>query len=82
MADIIISECTKFLEFKETTEPDDFHKHLNYLYSFNKLIFTNVKRPFKLYENCLAMLCVAHIKNDPQSLSHFVAFACPNIVNF
>lgn len=61
MADVVISECKKFIKFKQTTVPDDFHKHLNYLYSFNKFIFANVKRPFKLYEDCVSMIITAHI---------------------
>jgi len=61
MADIVSSECKKFVEFTKSVEPKDYCQHLNYLYSFIKLLYTNVKRPFALYEECLDMISDAHI---------------------
>lgn len=60
MEDAVISECNKFIEFRMKTGPNEFHHHLNYLYHFNKFMFANVKRPFKLYEECLSMITTAH----------------------
>lgn len=57
-------ECKKLSEFMKATKPEDLHKHLNYLYYINKLIFSNVKRPFALYEDSLFMLDTAHRKSD------------------
>ncbi|XP_029342267.1 SET and MYND domain-containing protein 4-like [Acyrthosiphon pisum] len=70
MADIVSSECKKFVEFTKSVEPKDHCQHLNYLYSFIKLLYTNVKRPFALYEECLEMIGNAH------SISTNVIRAC------
>ncbi|XP_060873853.1 SET and MYND domain-containing protein 4-like [Metopolophium dirhodum] len=64
MADIVSSECKKFMEFTKSVEPKDHCQHLNYLYSFIKLLYANVERPFALYENCLEMICSAHIMSQ------------------
>lgn len=61
MVDIVSTECEKFREFSKKVDPVNYHLHLNYLYSFIKLLFENVKRPFALYEACLSMICKAHI---------------------
>lgn len=61
MANTVQLECEKFLEFSKSINPEDYHQHLEYLYSFIKLLFTNVKRPFDLYEECLEMIGNAHI---------------------
>lgn len=83
MVDVVSLECTKFQEFMRITKPEDYHKHLNYVFAFNKLIFSNVKRPFLLYENCMAVLNVAQIKNDLPTLSQ-IAFnsLCLKISSF
>jgi len=60
MADIVSSECLKFVKFTKSVEPKDHFQHLNYLYSFIKLLYANVKRPFTLYEDCLEMISNAH----------------------
>ncbi|XP_003245798.3 uncharacterized protein LOC100574044 [Acyrthosiphon pisum] len=60
MADIVSSECKKFMEFTKSVEPKDHCQHLNYLYSFIKLLYANVERPFALYEDCLEMIGNAH----------------------
>ncbi|KAL5236447.1 hypothetical protein ACI65C_003857 [Semiaphis heraclei] len=60
MADIVSSECKKFVEFKKSAKLEDYCQHLNYLYSFIKLLFNNVKRPFELYEDCLEMIRIGH----------------------
>jgi len=60
MAEFVTSECLKFLEFIKSVEPEDYCQHLNYLYSFIKLLYTNVKRPFALYEDCLEMISNTH----------------------
>jgi len=60
MADIVSSECKKFVKFKKLLRPKDRSRRLNYLYSFIKLLYTNVKRPFALYEDCLEMIGDAH----------------------
>ncbi|XP_022163705.1 SET and MYND domain-containing protein 4-like [Myzus persicae] len=61
MADIVSSECKKFVEFTKSVETEDnLNQHLNYLYSFIKLLFNNVKRPFELYEDCLELIGTAH----------------------
>jgi len=60
MADIVSSECKKFVEFKKSAKLEDYCQHLNYLYSFIKLLFNNVKRPFELYEDCLEMISIGH----------------------
>lgn len=57
-------ECDKFAEFKSTTNPEDYNKHLKFLYSFLKLLYFNVKRPFSLYEECVQMISRAHIRMD------------------
>lgn len=61
-ADTFVQECKKFVEFTATNvfiqAP---HLHLTYLYNFLKLLFRNVKRPFKLYENCVTWISIAHI---------------------
>lgn len=72
MADIVTQEIKKFLEFKEKVNQDDYHKHLHYLYSFNKFMFANVKRPFKLYEDCLTMISIAHILLSHHESSLFI----------
>lgn len=64
MADIVSSECKKFVEFTKLVKSEDYSEHLNYLYSFIKLLFANVKRPFELYENCLEMITTAHTINS------------------
>lgn len=56
-----MSECEKFINFKNEIDPLDYIHHLNYLNSFVKLLFKNVKRPFSLYEECLTMIDLAHI---------------------
>ncbi|XP_060874183.1 SET and MYND domain-containing protein 4-like [Metopolophium dirhodum] len=63
MADIVSSECKKFVKFKKSVEPKDYCRRLNYLYSFIKLLYANVKRPFALYEDCLEMIGDAHSIN-------------------
>jgi len=63
MADTVSSECQKFVKFKKSVKPEDLCQHLNYLYSFIKLLYTNVKRPFALYEDCLEMIGDAHSIN-------------------
>jgi len=60
MADTVSSECKKFVEFTKSVDPKDHYRHLNYLYTFIKLLYTNVKRPFALYEDCLEMISNAH----------------------
>jgi len=60
MADIVSSECEKFVEFTKSGKSGDDYEHLNYLYSFIKLLFTNVKRPFQLYEDCLEIISAIH----------------------
>uniref|UniRef100_A0A2S2NWJ6 SET and MYND domain-containing protein 4 n=1 Tax=Schizaphis graminum TaxID=13262 RepID=A0A2S2NWJ6_SCHGA len=60
MANTVQLECKKFLEFSKSVKPEDYNQHLNYLYSFIKLLFNNVKRPFELYEDCLEMIYNAH----------------------
>jgi len=60
MADTVTFECKKFVEFTKSVDPKDHCQHLNYLYSFIKLLYTNVKRPFGLYEECLDMIGNAH----------------------
>lgn len=62
MVDILLTECEKFREFSKNVDPKNHHLHLNYLYTFMKLLFENVKRPFALYEECLQMICNAHIE--------------------
>ncbi|VVC30174.1 Zinc finger, MYND-type,Tetratricopeptide-like helical domain,SET domain [Cinara cedri] len=62
MAYIVSLECKKFLEFQNTVAKEtNFHEeeHLTYLINFAKFLFINVKRPFKLYEDCIDMLFVA-----------------------
>ncbi|XP_060875158.1 SET and MYND domain-containing protein 4-like [Metopolophium dirhodum] len=60
MADIVSSECEKFVEFIKSGKSEDDYENLNYLYSFIKLLFTNVKRPFQLYEDCLEIISTIH----------------------
>ncbi|XP_060856260.1 SET and MYND domain-containing protein 4-like [Metopolophium dirhodum] len=60
MADTVIKECKLFEEFIEKVGYDEFHLHLNYLYGFIKLLFTNVKRPFGLYHKCLRIIIHVH----------------------
>jgi len=60
MADIVSSECEKFVEFIKSEKSEDYFEQLNYLYSFIKLLFTNVKRPFQLYEDCLEIISAIH----------------------
>ncbi|CAI6361909.1 unnamed protein product [Macrosiphum euphorbiae] len=60
MADIVAFKCLQFMEFTKSVDPKDHFQHLNYLYSFIKLLYTNVKRPFVLYEECLQMIGNAH----------------------
>jgi len=62
MMDIVLSECNKFIDFKNKTSPQDHEQHLDYLYYFIKFLFNNVKRPFALYEDCLKMISYAHVK--------------------
>jgi len=63
MADIVSSECKKFVKFKKSVKPKDYFRRLNYLYSFITLLYANVKRPFTLYEDCLEMIGDAHSIN-------------------
>jgi len=60
MVDIVSSECEKFVEFMKSGKSEDNCEHLDYLYSFIKLLFTNVKRPFQLYEDCLEIISTMH----------------------
>ncbi|CAI6359834.1 unnamed protein product [Macrosiphum euphorbiae] len=60
MADTVIKECKRFEEFLENVGYDEYHCHLEYLYGFIKLLFTNVKRPFGLYHKCLRIINQAH----------------------
>eukprot|EP00102_Acyrthosiphon_pisum_P016155 XP_008187004.2 PREDICTED: SET and MYND domain-containing protein 4-like [Acyrthosiphon pisum] len=69
MADTVIKECKRFEDFIENVGYDEFHRHLDYLYGFIKLLFTNVKRPFRLYENCLRIIIHAHT-----GLQHQISF--------
>uniref|UniRef100_A0A2H8U026 SET and MYND domain-containing protein 4 n=1 Tax=Melanaphis sacchari TaxID=742174 RepID=A0A2H8U026_9HEMI len=69
MANDVQSECIKFSEFSKSVKPEDYHLHLDYLYSFIKLLFTNVKRPFQLYEDCLEMICIAHTISNNEIIS-------------
>lgn len=64
IANLLLSECEKFIKFKNDTSPENYHHHLNYLYSFVKLLFKNVRRPFALYEECLSMINNVHILVD------------------
>jgi len=72
MTDTLISECIKFEDFFNSVKPEDYHQHLKYLYSFIKLLFSNVKRPFALYEECLQMIVTAHtiITNEIRISEH------------
>ncbi|CAH1738289.1 unnamed protein product [Aphis gossypii] len=69
MASTVQLECKKFLEFSKSVNPEDYHQHLKYLYSFIKLLYTNVKRPFELYEECLEMIGDAHIMSTNEIIS-------------
>jgi hypothetical protein len=61
VAGTVGKECKKFMEL---TANESFKQapslHLNFLYDFLKLLFCNVKRPFKLYENCVTWISLAH----------------------
>lgn len=70
----VMAECNEFNKRIQNKNFDELHRHLNYLYCFNKFMYANVKRPFKLYEECLSMLYLAHIHpsmND-HNLSSFI----------
>ncbi|KAL5233657.1 hypothetical protein ACI65C_001067 [Semiaphis heraclei] len=69
MEDTVASECIKFVEFSELVEPKDHVQHLNYLYSFIKLLYANVRRPFRLYEDCLKMISNAHSISTKNTIS-------------
>lgn len=58
---MLLSECAKFIRFKDEVDALDYINHLDYLNSFVKLLFKNVKRPCSLYEECLIMIDTAHI---------------------
>jgi len=60
---------TMIKEFIENVGYNEFHRHLDYLYGFTKLLFTNVKRPFGLYHKCLHIINHAHIE-----LKHQIIF--------
>lgn len=66
MADIVSSECEKFVKFMKSPKSEDNREHLDYLYSFIKLLFTNVKRPFQLYEDCLEIISTMHTISSSQ----------------
>lgn len=61
MVTILDIECKKFEEFAKSFNEIDLLNNINYLYSFLKLLFYNVKRPFALYELCLRMVINAHL---------------------
>lgn len=61
LTNVLVSEFEKFMDFKEDIDPLDYILHLDYLNSFVRLLFRNVKRPFFLYEECLTMIDLAHM---------------------
>lgn len=69
MADTLSSECLKFINFKKTATLEDCDRNIRYLYSFAKFLLSNVKRPFELYEDCVSMICKAHIVVDNGDLN-------------
>jgi len=69
MEDTVAFECIKFVEFSKIVEPKDHFQHLNYLYSFIKLLYVNVKRPFRIYEDCLKMISNAHSISTKNAIS-------------
>jgi len=69
MASTVQLECKTFLEFSKSVNSEDNHQHLKYLYSFIQLLFTNVKRPFELYEECLEMIGDTHIMSTNEIIS-------------
>jgi len=56
MADTVIKECKCFDKFLDNVDRADHHLHIDYLYGFLKLLFTNVKPPFKKYYECLTVI--------------------------
>lgn len=59
-ADTVSSECKKYMHFALSVRAEDKHRHLDYIYSFMKLLISNVKRPFALYEECLKTIIDIH----------------------
>lgn len=64
MADTVIKECKRFEKFLNTVDRADYHLHLDYLNGFLKLLFTNVKLPFKKYYECLNVIDHIYTKLD------------------
>lgn len=62
VTNMLILECDNFAEFKNTViQRSTQRPNLNYLYSFLKILFNHVKRPFALYEECVEMISILHI---------------------
>ncbi|XP_050436187.1 SET and MYND domain-containing protein 4-like [Adelges cooleyi] len=64
LASTLTTECAKYEEFSASVRAKDVVPHLNYLYNFLKLIHVNVKRPFSLYEHCVAL--ILHVYTCPE----------------
>jgi len=61
LVDTISLECSKFLEYLNKVKSEDSVYHLDYLYNFAKFLSANVKRPFRLYEDCIREISRVHI---------------------
>lgn len=71
MANTVAIECQKLEGLLDTLSIEDFRDHLNFLYTLLKLLSTNVKRPFRFYEQCLALIIRLHyvIEMSPEHLN-------------